>query len=63
VARALLAAVEDSARAAGRSRLILECGDKQPEAVALYKSCGYQPIEHFGFYREAPGVISLGRDL
>jgi GNAT superfamily N-acetyltransferase len=63
VARALLAAVEDSARESGRSRLILECGSKQPEAIALYESSGYTPIEHFGFYRHAPDVRSYGRDL
>lgn len=63
VARALLRAVEESARAHGRSRLILECGDRQPEAVALYRSCGYEQIENFGFYRDEPGVLSFGRTL
>lgn len=63
VARRMLAAVEGSARSHGRTRMILECGYRQPEAIALYKSCGYQPIEHFGFYRDVPGVVSLGRDL
>jgi GNAT superfamily N-acetyltransferase len=63
VARRMLAAVVESARAAGRTRMILECGDRQPEAIALYRSCGYQPIPHFGFYRDAPGVVSLGRDI
>jgi GNAT superfamily N-acetyltransferase len=63
VARKVLAAVEDSARAAGRTRMILECGKRQPEAIALYKSCGYEPIPHFGFYRDEPDVVSLGRHL
>lgn len=63
VARRILAAVEESAQAAGCVRMILECGDRQPEAIALYKSCGYQPVPHFGFYRDAPAVVSLGRDL
>jgi GNAT superfamily N-acetyltransferase len=63
LARRILEAVEDSAREAGRTRMILECGDRQPEAIALYKSSGYQPIEHFGFYRNEPDVVSLGRDL
>ncbi len=43
--------------------MILECGSEQPEAVALYESRGYQRIEDFGFYRDAPGVLSFGRDL
>ena len=36
VARAVLAAVERSAREQGRKRVVLECGDKQPEAIAMY---------------------------
>jgi GNAT superfamily N-acetyltransferase len=63
VARRLLAAVEQSARDLGRKRLILECGDRQPEAIGLYHSAGYDRIENFGFYREHPGVLSFGRDL
>lgn len=63
VARAVLAAVEESARSLGRSRMILECGDRQPEAIKLYESCGYQRIPNFGYYRDHDGVVSLGRDL
>jgi GNAT superfamily N-acetyltransferase len=63
VAASLLAAVEDAARAAGRVRLILECGSQQPEAVALYESRGYERIEDFGFYKDQPGVLSFGRNL
>lgn len=63
VARRLLAAIEESARRHGRRRMILETGDRQPEAVKLYLAAGYQRIDDFGFYRDAPGVISLGRDL
>ena len=63
VARAVLAAVEDSAREHGRKRIILECGDKQPEAIAMYRTGGYEQIENFGYYRDAPGCISFGRTL
>jgi GNAT superfamily N-acetyltransferase len=63
VARRVLAAVEASARAQGRGRLILECGDRQPEAIALYTACGYDRIDNFGYYRDEPGVLSFGRDL
>ncbi len=59
----LLRAVEDAARVAGRTRMILECGEKQPEAIALYTKSGYLPIPDFGFYKDAPGVRSFGRDL
>lgn len=63
VARRMLAAVEESARSYGRKRLILETGDKQPEAVGLYISLGYQRIANFGYYRDEPGVLSFARDL
>lgn len=63
VARQLLAAVEESARDHGRTRMILETGDRQPEAIKLYVSSGYEPIPHFGVYRDAPEVVSLGREL
>jgi GNAT superfamily N-acetyltransferase len=63
VARRVLAAVEASARAHGCRRLILETGDKQPEAVGLYTSSGYELIDNFGYYRDEPGVLSYGRVL
>jgi GNAT superfamily N-acetyltransferase len=63
VASALLGAVEDTARAAGRIRMILECGNQQPEAIALYEKSGYVRIEDFGFYKGYPDVRSYGREL
>ncbi|UDM00467.1 GNAT family N-acetyltransferase [Streptomyces longhuiensis] len=51
LARRILAALEDDARAAGRSRMVLETGLKQPEAIALYGSSGYTPCSKFGHYR------------
>jgi GNAT superfamily N-acetyltransferase len=63
IGRAILAAIERSARDQGRKRLILECGDRQPEAIAMYEACGYERIEDFGYYRNHSGVRSYGRDL
>ncbi|WP_405713527.1 MULTISPECIES: GNAT family N-acetyltransferase [unclassified Streptomyces] len=51
LARRILAALEEDARAAGRIRMVLETGDRQPEAIALYASSGYAPCEKFGHYR------------
>lgn len=31
--------------------MVLETGSKQPEAVALYASSGYEPCAKFGYYR------------
>ncbi|MBT2366853.1 GNAT family N-acetyltransferase [Streptomyces sp. ISL-10] len=51
LARRILAALEEDARAAGRARMVLETGDMQPEAIALYASSGYEPCAKFGHYR------------
>lgn len=56
VARALLAAVEEHARAAGAARIRLITGEAQPEAVSLYASTGwergalYGPALEFGWH-------------
>lgn len=44
----MLIALESAASAAGVTRLILETGDRQPEAVSLYRTAGYQPIPPYG---------------
>ncbi|MFF4834650.1 GNAT family N-acetyltransferase [Streptomyces sp. NPDC001315] len=51
LARRMLAALEDDARAAGRVRMVLETGVEQPEAIGLYTSSGYEPCTKFGHYR------------
>ncbi|MEU6089114.1 GNAT family N-acetyltransferase [Streptomyces sp. NPDC047085] len=51
LARRILAELEEDARAAGRVRMVLETGTKQPEAIALYTSTGYEPCVKFGYYR------------
>ncbi|MET9391367.1 GNAT family N-acetyltransferase [Streptomyces sp. NPDC006624] len=51
LARRILAALEEDARQAGRARMVLETGTKQPEAIALYTSSGYEPCAKFGYYR------------
>ncbi|WP_022907570.1 MULTISPECIES: GNAT family N-acetyltransferase [unclassified Curtobacterium] len=43
-ATALLAEGERVGRESGAARLILQTGDKQPEAVALYEKTGWSPI-------------------
>lgn len=63
VARAVLRAVEESARAAGRTRVALETGSLQPEAIAMYESAGYALIPNFGYYKDEPDVRSFGRKL
>ena len=63
VALALLGALEESARQAGRKRMVLETGGRQPEAIALYGKAGYARIPDFGHYKGDPEVRSYGKDL
>jgi putative acetyltransferase len=50
VAVALLRRVEDDARAFGWTRLVLETGERQPEAMRFYEREGYRSIPPFGYY-------------
>jgi GNAT superfamily N-acetyltransferase len=63
LARSILAELEVTATAAGRVRMVLETGLKQPEAIALYESCGYRPIRKFGLYRHEEQSVCLGKTL
>ncbi|MFI8996115.1 GNAT family N-acetyltransferase [Streptomyces sp. NPDC053542] len=63
LARRILAALEDDARAAGRTRMVLETGIKQPEALELYASSGYLPVRKFGHYRCYEDSRHLGKSL
>ena len=47
LARALLGALEDAARALGYEVVRLDTGPRQPHAQALYEASGYVPIGNF----------------
>ena len=47
IARELLVALEDAARALGYTRVRLDTGPKQPHAEALYRSAGYAEIPDY----------------
>ncbi|SHM31104.1 GNAT family N-acetyltransferase [Cryptosporangium aurantiacum] len=63
VARSLLTELERTAAAAGFSRLILEAGDQQPEAIALYTGAGFRAAEPFGLYVDEDGSVYFTKDL
>jgi GNAT superfamily N-acetyltransferase len=50
-ARRMLAHLEETARAAGATDMVLETGAPQAAAVALYEASGYTPVPPFGHYR------------
>ena len=61
LARAVLAELERTAAAAGIEEIVLETGTVQPEAIALYESSGYRPVEGFGYYAGRPRSRSFGK--
>ncbi|WP_406056552.1 GNAT family N-acetyltransferase [Kribbella sp. NBC_00889] len=54
IARRLVASVEAVARHRGATSLRLATGTRQPEAVALYESLGYQATSPYGKYVHDP---------
>jgi GNAT superfamily N-acetyltransferase len=63
LARRMLAHLEVTARDAGVRALVLETGEKQPEAIELYTSAGYNRIDGFGYYRDSPLSRCFGKVL
>ncbi len=59
-AERILEALKERAREVGYSRLVLETGNQQPEAEALYLKMGLQRTATFGPYPESR---SFGTDL
>ncbi len=57
VARAIVAQLLDHARDFGYRTVRLETGNRQPEAIALYASCGFQRIAPFGPYVDDPTSV------
>ena len=48
--RLLLVELEAEARRLGYTGIVLETGDRQPEALGLYASAGYERIPCYGIY-------------
>ncbi|CAN5168435.1 hypothetical protein BH11ACT1_BH11ACT1_16620 [soil metagenome] len=63
LSRLVLADLEGRARALGFGRLILETGVLQPEAIGLYLTSGYHPIENFGEYAAEAESRCFAKDL
>jgi GNAT superfamily N-acetyltransferase len=63
LAQLMLTHLEKTAKQAGAEAMILETGSQQPEAIALYGKCGYEPIPGFGYYKDSPESRSFGKSL
>lgn len=63
LSRAVLGKLEDEARLRGHRRLLIETGYRQPEAIALYRHCGYAHIAPFGGYVGNPVSVCFAKIL
>ncbi|TDW18115.1 GNAT family N-acetyltransferase [Kribbella kalugense] len=63
LSRTLLEAVEAEARTRGMTRLRLETGIKQIEAIALYTNHGYRPIPAYPPFEAEAVSLCFAKDL
>jgi len=63
VARALMARLEQDARAAGKAAVMLETGNELVAAVTLYQAMGYRVRGPFGDYPEHPASLFMEKPL
>jgi GNAT superfamily N-acetyltransferase len=63
LARLMLAHLESDAGEHGAEAVVLETGLRQPEAMALYETSGYDPVAPFGYYKDEPLSRCYGKRL
>ena len=63
VSTALLRALETAAMDFGASRIVLETGTLQPDAIRFYEREGYESIPLFGAYASSTVSVCYGRSL
>lgn len=59
----ILAELEIWAAEKGFTACVLETGMKQPEAIALYKREGYEPIPNFGQYDGVYNSVCMRKEI
>jgi putative acetyltransferase len=63
VGRRIVDALEGEARRLGATRLLLETGPRQPEAIALYQHAGFSEIPLYGEYIGSQFSVCMAKDL
>lgn len=63
IAMKIMTGLELWATELGYEKCILETGIKQPEAISLYKKCGYVIIENYGQYAGVANSICFEKKL
>lgn len=61
--RQILAGLIERGRALGYTRLVLETGDRQAEALHLYESAGFRRIPNYGYYVGMEESLCYGLEL
>ena len=61
--RLLMQALEAHGRDRGFSAIRLETGTSQPEALGLYRACGFQEVGPFGSYAADPLSLFMEKPL
>ena len=60
---AILERLEAFGRERGYTRLVLETGVEQPDAIRFYEREGYMPIPNFGYYVDSPHSLCYAKPL
>lgn len=63
IASEILVQLEDWAKESGFSECVLETGEKQPEAIALYNKSGYIRIPNYGQYATVITSVCMKKKL
>lgn len=63
IGRRVLTVLETEARRLGVRRLVLETGERQHEAVALYERAGFVRVPRFGEYIDSPLSVCMGKGI
>ncbi|MQA84816.1 MAG: GNAT family N-acetyltransferase [Streptosporangiales bacterium] len=63
IGRHLLTELERHAHELGLRRLVLETGERQPEAIRLYERAGFSRIDRFGGYVNSPMSVCMGKAI
>lgn len=59
----LLQALEGWGAELGYEKAVLETGKGQPEAIGLYRKCGYRVIENYGPYKGMPDSVCMEKRI
>lgn len=61
--RVLMGHAERAARTWGVTHVMADCGDRQAEAIGLYRATGYDVVDSFGAYAEDDDCLCFGKPL